>query len=204
MKPLLLVAVVALTSCHADEQVKQGGLGETCNGRDTDCRDGLVCEVGLCRDPGPGPTYDCGDICRRLSECDATDPGCEADCRLSTTSWVLRAREDFGICLVEELTCGEAQATFAPQLCYSRIEIPEERFEVCTAFADAAQACGATLDAAERVIEACAAVARVRSDDVWMAPARCAVVVETGICEQVATCFNQELKLEPAIEFVTF
>ncbi len=204
MNLLVVLVVVLVTSCQSDDFVKQGEGGEVCNGRDTDCRQGLVCTSGRCDDPGPGPTYDCGEICARLSACDAADPGCEPDCRISTTSWRLPAREKFGVCLVEELTCSEARATFAPQLCYSRIEIPPPRRATCDAFVDAARGCGASNDDAERVLEGCAAIARVRTENVWMEPLRCASVIETGICDEVATCFNQEFELDPAIEFVTF
>ena len=198
------VLVLALLGCRATDDLKQGGHGEHCNGRDLDCRDGLICDNARCTESGPAPTYDCGDICARLSACEATVPGCEADCRISTTAWALRAREEFGVCLVEELTCTEAQATFAPQLCYSRITIPQARAETCFSFAEAAQDCGASTADAERILEECAAVARVRTEDVWMGPARCASVIETGICSEVGTCFSQELDLDPVIEFVVF
>lgn len=195
-----LFACLAL-SCRADDDVRQGEAGEYCNGRDTDCRVGLICNGGICRDPGPPPTYNCSDICARLSDCDATDPACESDCRISTSEWVMRAREEFGICIVEELSCEEAGAAFAPQTCYARIEIPADRWATCQEFVDASRNCGAPTGDAERVLEGCAAVARVQPTEVWDATAACASAIETGICGELATCFNRELKLDPAIEF---
>lgn len=205
-RPLSIAIMLAFVfGCRADDPVKQGAVGELCNGRDDDCRIGLACVVSVCVDPGGGPTYDCGDICSRLAgECGAAEPGCESDCVITTSAWALRARESFGVCLVEDLTCAQAQATFAPQTCYSRIEIPAERFALCEVFAQQALACGAATDDAERVLERCAALARVGPEARWQDPASCGSVIETGNCSEVATCFNQELEIDPPINFVTF
>lgn len=202
MRRLLLFAVALIMACNADDIVRQGEVGELCNGAEDDCRPGLVCAQRICAEPGPPPTYDCGDICARLQSCDVALPACEADCRITTSDWIMRAREDFGVCLVEQLTCDEAAASFAPQTCYSRIEIPADRWAVCTALAEAALGCATPRAEAERVLEGCAAIARVGTDEAWAGPLRCDNLIETGVCGELATCFSRELQLEP--EPVTF
>lgn len=202
MTRLLLVLAFLLAGCRAEDLVKQGEVGEVCNGRDNDCRAGLICGAsGRCEDAATDVTYDCGDICERLSvECEAAEPQCESDCRLTTNIWATRAREEFGVCLVEGLSCAEARADFAPQTCYSEIEIPAERFALCEDFALAVRDCGAPTADAERVLERCAAIARVAPEVRWLEPAGCGPLLETGNCGELTQCFNTELELEPALD----
>lgn len=194
----LAIALLCLFGCRADDLTKQGEVGEVCNGRDNDCREGLICAAdGRCEAVASDVTYDCGDICRRLSvECEAIEAGCESDCRQTTGTWARRAREEFGVCLVEDLSCAEAQADFAPQTCYSEIEIPPARFALCEDYALAARDCGVPTGEAERVLERCAAIARVAPEAIWQDPASCGALLETGNCGELATCFNTELDLE--------
>jgi hypothetical protein len=194
-----MLFVVTVTGCRADDPIRQGDEGEFCNGRDEDCRRGLVCELGVCVLSGPRPVYDCGDVCTRLAECDAEVGGCQSDCRLTTTDWSLRARNEFGVCMVEELSCDEARETFTPQVCYSRIEVPDARRTRCDAFVDFARDCGADNDVLERLLEGCVAIARVSKASRWDTTATCEEAMETGICDEVATCFNAELELNPPI-----
>ena len=197
--PVFIVLVLLCTACRAEDEVRRGGAGEFCNGRDDDCRSGLYCEVGICTALGRQTTYSCDDICRRLSECGATEAGCASDCRITIDDWAFRAKEEFGVCLVEELSCDEARADFAPQTCYSMIEVPIERRTRCDAFVDTARTCGADLDTLEVLLEGCVAVARVSPASRWESTDRCERAVETGICSGIARCLNDELALDPAI-----
>src|SRR5690606_26517130 len=152
MLPRYLAVVAfacAVLACRADDDTRSGAAGEPCGGRDTDCRDGLLCDLGVCVVAGPAPTYSCDDICARLQECEATDAACPSDCRITTEHWSFRARDEFGICLVEELPCTEARARFAPQTCYSRITFPASRRERCDRFVESARQCGGRLDTLE-------------------------------------------------------
>lgn len=201
---LSVTVVIPLTAsfiggCRADDEIRRGEQGEFCNGRDEDCRQGLVCELGVCILPGPAPLYDCGDICNRLTECDVDEGGCQSDCRLTTNDWSLRARNQFGVCIVEDLTCDEAGEAFAPQTCYSRIEVPTARRARCDGFVDASRECGASNDELERLLEGCVAVARVSTAPRWEQTATCEDAVETGFCDELAPCFNAEFELNPPL-----
>lgn len=196
---ILLLSLVSCLGCRADDEVRRGVEGEFCNGRDDDCRAGLLCEAGVCVDLGPASLYSCDEICTRLAQCDAAEPGCASDCRVTTEDWSGVATDAFGKCLVDELSCAAARERFAPQTCYSRIPVAAERRERCDAFVQDARACGADLETLERVLEGCVALARVSVATRWEATARCASAPETGVCSQTATCFNQELDLDPAI-----
>lgn len=198
-RSLLIVICGCLTACTADDEVQRGDVGEFCNGRDSDCRTGLVCDNSVCVEPGPQPIYDCADICSRLAECEAREGTCQSDCRISTTDWELRARNEFGVCMVEDLTCAEALANDPPQLCYSRIEVPTARRARCDSFVDFARECGAPTSTLEQVLEGCVAVARVSREVRWDDTAQCASQLETGICSQVATCFNEVLELSSPV-----
>ncbi len=187
--PLFIVASLAasLFACNAEDEMRTGGVGEYCNGRDSDCRAGLVCLQGVCDSLGPRPTYDCDDICERLGECGALGEACASDCRLTTADWSFAARDEFGICLVEDLTCGEAVADFAPQTCYTRIEIPSERLARCSAFDDTAADCGASLRDREELIETCYALARTSVDDAWRPAEDCADLAD---CAATRACLT--------------
>lgn len=195
----LLLTVLVCVSCRAEDDIRQGAEGELCNGRDEDCRTGLYCEGSICQPLGPQPTYSCDEICARLADCDATNSGCASDCRLTIDDWSFRAKDDFGICLVETLSCEEAAAEFAPQTCYERIVVPAARRDRCDSFADAGRDCGADLETREAILEGCVAVARVSPESRWTSTERCARAVETGICSGIARCLNDELELEPAV-----
>lgn len=194
--PILLTLLLVLPACRAEDDIKRGEDGEWCNGRDDDCREGLFCIESRCRAAGRQPTYDCDDICARLGECEATESGCPSDCRITTSGWRFDARESFGLCLVDELSCSEATASFAPQTCYARIPVPEGRAARCAAFGSAARRCTDDLDKVELVLEACTALARVSRDAAWMETDTCTEPADTGNCAQLATCLDAAFELE--------
>jgi len=185
-----LALASAVVSCRAPDEVRRGAVGEWCNGSDDDCRLGLVCERGVCADPGGGPRYSCAEICEHLTSCEAGSETCVDDCKITIEDWAERAVSDFGICLVEDLSCADARADFAPQTCYERIPIPEDRATSCAAFVEAAKDC----NAAQTVRNNCRQLARVGRQDAWdEASAACQQAVDASDCDGIRTCADVPL-----------
>ncbi len=199
--PLLvaLAALLVLVGCSPDDEVLQGDIGELCNGADSDCRAGLACVQGVCDTPGPQPLYSCDEICTRLAGCGSQENECVGNCRATIRDWSLRAKNEFGACLVEDLTCEEVLAADSvPQVCYSRIEIPEERAAVCESLIETVVSCDPSVDL-NPFARSCNALARTSPEAVWAETDRCVNAQMTGICSGIATCINDVFAPEPAL-----
>lgn len=180
----LIVLVVFLTAC-VDKEARQGGEGEFCNGRDTDCRPGLLCVDGIC-EAGFTLANDCETICEKISGCGGQLSGCVYSCNLTIEDWAVRAQQDFGQCVVEDLACAEIEQAFAPQTCYERILIPEDRAETCAALREALDSCGLP-DFEGEFSKVCQRSARVDREEKWQETADCA---ENRTCDTLEQCLG--------------
>ena len=203
---LLLVTVSAALGCRADDNVKQGYDGEFCNDRDDDCRDGHICQDGVCRSTEVAGVT-CGQMCQRLEDCQTGEPNCEADCRATIQGtcqtlacpWSPEAVESFGDCIISELTCDEARGNDAPQECYRRIPISDERAGRCDAFIAAADRCNpgvTTTDLRNR----CFLLGRTSTLESWSRTDPCVDRVAAGACPDIESCYNSVFELSPAID----
>jgi hypothetical protein len=105
----LWTAALAFPSCVAPENNKLGADGEACF-TDTDCRDGLLCIQGLCRDEEEEePLYTCAQSCRYLSDCGIEQyAACLDACETTTAGWDAQDFNSFGDCLFSK-TCDDLQ-----------------------------------------------------------------------------------------------
>ncbi len=190
---LLSASALLNTACGAEDETRRGGLGEFCNGRDDDCQTGLACLDGVCDEFGPKPTYSCEEMCARLDECGAGQSGCVPDCRATTSTWSLAARNAFSECFVEDITCMEALVDDVPQLCYSQLPLSDDRKQRCDTFVSTASNCGATDAERDDVFQSCYELARTGTDSDWAGTDRCVNALDVGICSGIGTCFNDEL-----------
>lgn len=202
----LLLCIVSITGCRADDTVKQGIEGEFCNNRDDDCRDGHICQDGVCRaTESSGIT--CAQMCARLEACQTGEENCEADCRATIQGtcanlacpWSAEAVQSFGLCITEGLTCEEAQASDAPQECYRRIPITTDRENRCEAFIGAADRCNPGVSTSE-LRNRCYLLGRTSTDDSWARTDACVARITDGMCTEIEACFNSVFELSPAIE----
>lgn len=196
-----------LTACQAEETVKQGIEGELCNNRDDDCRDGHICENGVCRALENTGAITCAEMCARLDECQSGEENCEADCRATIQGtctelpcpWSAEAIDAFGTCITEELTCEETRQTDAPQECYRRIPITESRESRCEAFIAAADRCNPGVSATA-LRNRCYLLGRTSTDDSWARTDACVDRVSDGLCDEIEDCYNSVFELSPAID----
>lgn len=203
----LLVAVTALGACRATDEIKQGGEGEFCNNRDDDCRDGHICQDGVCRALQNTGSVTCAQMCSRLEECEAGEANCQVDCRATIRGtcvgepcpWSTEAIEAFGTCITEQLTCDEIREVDAPQECYRRIPISEEREGRCEAFIAAANRCSAGASTTQ-LRNRCFLLGRTNTEASWLRTDACVDRIADGLCEEVEDCFNSVFELDPTIE----
>ncbi|RAL22164.1 hypothetical protein DL240_09930 [Lujinxingia litoralis] len=196
--PLTIAALVVLSlnvlACRADDTIKQGNDGEFCNGADDDCRAPLVCEDFVCRSPLGVEGLDCRTMCEKLETCEAAESDCRPRCENTIRQWSLDAVEQFGRCIVEDLTCEEAREADAPQTCYVRLDLPLDRQMRCDAFIDAHGEC-LPGESTEPLRQACYRMARTRSDVFWEYSDACAERIEEGVCEDITACLDQVFEL---------
>ncbi|TXD35963.1 hypothetical protein FRC98_14930 [Lujinxingia vulgaris] len=198
--PIALVALLLLSSmlgaCRASDSIKQGNEGEFCNGFDDDCRAPLVCDESVCRNPLGVEGYDCRTMCEKLDTCESAASDCRVRCENTIRQWSLDAVEQFGRCIVDELTCEETREAEAHQLCYVRLDLPEDRQARCDDFLAARGECRPG-ESTEPLRQACYQMARTRSDIFWEYSDACAERIEDGVCADIVACFDQVFDLEP-------
>lgn len=117
MKNLTFIFAILLFASCADLDVRRGAVGENCEGADTDCRDGLVCNAGECA-LSDTEVLTCDQVCSRFAECGGREDGCESDCRATVQDWVPAERDTFLTCLINDRSCNEISTGDAPQLCF--------------------------------------------------------------------------------------
>jgi len=198
MKRLLMVCLLLVGSCAADNETRQGEINEFCRTGDSDCRAGLVCEQGICQLSGPQPQYGCDQVCAKLESCGVAEPSCVADCRVTTRDWSLAARELFGTCAVIDISCEEAQNVFVPQVCYERIPLPPARRDLCDLFIQVAVECSSSAPIGA-IETACYRFGRVSEASQWATTEQCERAIGVGICSGIATCYNDVFSMNPRI-----
>lgn len=202
---LVLTLGVMLPACRAEDTVKQGVEGEFCNGEADDCRAGHACVNYRCQSLNGG-SVTCGVMCARLQSCNAAESDCEASCQLTFEGlceglpcpWSEAAIEAFGTCIVDELTCAEAQDGNAPQTCYSRIPLDIDRKARCDAFLGAADRCS-TSDR-EELRQSCYRLARTAPESSWVRTDGCVERIASGVCDEAIRCLNTVFELSPILQ----
>lgn len=205
---IFLSILITLVSCRADDEVKRGGEDDFCNFRDSDCRDGFICQSGVCQalvNTNTG-TYSCADICARLDECGAGEDDCVARCDATfqgsceglACPWSADAVESFGTCIVDELTCEEARQSDAPDTCYGQIELADDRRERCDAFVAAAERCNGDADTGS-LRSQCFLLGRTATDESWARTDSCVDRIAGGECSEIGDCFNTVFELNPLL-----
>ena len=195
-------AAAAFGACRADDVVKQGIEGEVCNNRDDDCREGHICDQGVCRALDGTGSVTCAEMCRHLTDCNTGEMNCEADCRATLQGtcegaipcpWSADAIDSFGTCILD-LSCEDAQAVDAPQQCYRDIPIPSDREARCEAFIAAADRCSPGVDTAD-LRNRCFLLGRTNTAQSWTRTDPCVARIEDGFCNEIEECFNSVFEL---------
>lgn len=188
---LLLSAAGILTACQAALETKQGGIGEFCNNRDTDCRDGLICQDSVCAPADPTALNACESICIKLDACAIDEGNCLADCGRTVENWGATQIDDFEQCIVDDQTCDDLgdNADQAAQFCYNQLTLPAEREATCQLFVNEVNACDASLST-QTLRSECLFAARTVDEETWAGTEECADAVQFGTCDEVITCLN--------------
>ncbi len=192
--------------CQAATEVKSGGEGEFCTGADIDCREGFVCVANTCRGQGGSSEYSCSSICERLDFCATGEQDCVSSCIATFNGqctgtacpWSSDARQAFGKCIVDDLSCDEAREN-GPDLCFGRLLILEDRKERCDAFVAAANRCGA--NRTDGLESGCELLGKTATQDSWNRTDACVDRIAADDCGGTETCFNDVFNLSPGINF---
>jgi hypothetical protein len=188
---LVLASAGILSACQAALETKRGGFGEFCNNRDTDCRDGLICEDSVCVYENPQAGTSCENICRKLETCAIEQGNCLADCGQTIQNWGESQISDFEMCIVDEQTCGDLgdSADAAAQTCYDELSLPVEREERCQRFINKVAECDSSINT-QTLRSECIFAAKTVDEDTWSNTDSCIDAVEFGTCDEVYSCLN--------------
>jgi hypothetical protein len=201
---LMIVAVISLglVACQAAMETKQGALGEFCNNRDSDCREGLVCNDGVCVTANPAITDGCDRVCAKVDECGLDDPNCLRDCQKEIENWGEGVIETFSDCIADDLSCDEmgGSTNAAAQTCYDRLPLDETRVDRCVDFVREVQDCRPNADTTAFAGE-CRYRARTASDERWSRSDDCLDAIEFGTCTDTLECINSVFALEDEQRF---
>lgn len=176
----MALCALSLVACSAATQTKQGAPGEVCNGGDTDCRPGLLCQNSVCTLPDSVTSQACQRSCDKISSCGVSDLNCMGECAETVASWSESVIDEFADCLSNDLSCDEigASANDAAQVCYDRLEVDQTRLDRCRDFKTALNNCNPNRSTT-RFESACIRMARTTNDEDWG---------QTGACIDAATC----------------
>ncbi len=184
--------------CTADEDVLLGGDGEVCHDH-IDCRLTHDCVNFICQPLDSGILVLCEQVCDRFDQCGVVQEACVPACNNTVRQWGDDAKESFRSCLVEDLTCDELlEAENAPQICYNRLELPDDRWARCQEFIGAVREC----DGSEEIAylrHDCRYFARTRSEEVWAETDACVERLEDNVCPDIYDCLNQVFTLDPPL-----
>ncbi len=199
---VVLCAAVCLSlfGCRAPEEIKQGFVGEYCF-EDEDCREGLICDNtrAVCMELRVGSLAKCEAMCERMDACEAPQEQCRTACHNTVRDWSEEAFDTFAACITSELSCEEMQDDYAPQICYLRLPLDDERSDVCAAFIDSAVGCDQDGEALKGLRDTCLLVARTGTDDAWAQIESCSLLLASGTCTDIAVCLNSSLSLSPQL-----
>jgi hypothetical protein len=165
---LLAACALGLAACSASTETKQGALGEFCNNRDTDCREGLICSNSVCILADPTVSDACRQSCNKISACGLDDLNCLNECAETLETWSDSVIDQFASCVVNDLSCSQLgdSDNDAAQICYDRLPLDEERLNRCREFKASALACNPDEDTAEFETR-CLRMARTVDDARW-------------------------------------
>lgn len=188
---LVLASAGIFSACQAAMETKRGGFGEFCNNRDTDCREGLICQDSVCVYENPQAGTSCQNICRKLDSCAIEQGRCLADCGQTIQNWGDAQISDFEDCIVDEQTCGDLgdSADSAAQVCYDQLPLPEDRESRCQQFINEVAECDGSVSTQDLRSE-CIFAAKTVDEETWSGTDACIDAVEFGTCDEVFSCLN--------------
>ncbi|MFB6371685.1 MAG: hypothetical protein ABEN55_00885 [Bradymonadaceae bacterium] len=200
---LALGVWMLMAGCQAPLEQKRGGSGEICNGDDTQCRQGLVCEKGVCQSINNSDEI-CPKICDKFRECNAAMQNCYADCVATLRDWSEENTQTYGDCYQNDVSCSEIQSSQNPQnICYSRLDLPAARKERCKTLRDTARSClsntGGDYDAQiTNFYDSCLRRGRTVSDQRWKATKKCEnyATADPPQCGNMFACINENFRLQ--------
>ncbi|MFW6058040.1 MAG: hypothetical protein ACOC9W_04210 [Persicimonas sp.] len=199
---MLAAASLGLVACQASTETKQGGLGEFCNNRDSDCREGLICESGECVSANPAATDGCQGICDKIESCGLTEPNCVFDCQDEINDWGDGVIDVFSACVIDDLTCDElgSSADDAAQTCYDRLELDDQRVDRCRDFEGEIESCRPERSTSDFQSD-CIYFARTTGED-WDNTDECVDAIEFGAeCSETMECINTVFSLPEDEQF---
>jgi len=186
---------------------KQGAVGEYCSGNDEECREGLVCEQGICRTDN-NSIEACSRVCDRFAECERPLGNCERDCQKTLLDWSKGVTEEYASCY-EETSCQRIQDAAdrenysAPNLCYEQLDLPEERRERCNNLKGTAESCleDVSGDYGDRVsdfFDKCRRKARTVAEEEWSTTDSCNEYATANPvqCGRMFACINENFPLD--------
>jgi hypothetical protein len=205
---ILAVASLGLVACQAAMETKQGGLGEFCNNRDSDCRPGYICENSVCVVANQLISDACQQVCDRISNCGVTEGNCITDCQAelgafgNEGNWADEAVEVWSDCVVNDLSCAEIGDTpnDAAEVCYRRLPLDETRADRCESFVNEGRACNSG-ELPDGFQSECIYRARTHSDERWELTDECAEAAEFGNCSEFTGCLNTTFSLPEEARF---
>ncbi len=191
---------LSLFGCRAPEEIKQGYVGEYCF-EDEDCRDGLLCDDtrAVCMALRVGSLEKCEAMCERMDLCGAPQDRCLTACHNTVRDWSEASFDLFAACITSDLSCEEMRTSYAPQTCYLRLPLDEQRSDVCASFVESSMTCDQDGAALSSLRDSCLLVARTGTDESWAPVEACKARLSGGSCTDIATCLNDALSLSPAL-----
>lgn len=201
---ILLIALIFLGSCTAEDEVKRGEDNEYCASSNADCREGFLCDRNRCRAIEIDGT-NCESMLQKINFCNAEQPDFLQTC-LNTINgncpednpcpWSDEAVESFGTCVVDDLTCDQIINDNAPQICYSAIPLDQEREQICQNFIVATNLCVADQNTDE-LRSQCFYLARTSTEASWLRVFECTARINDGFCAEIGDCLNAVFNLDP-------
>jgi len=200
---LAICLLLVLVGCQASMDQKRGGSGELCNGNDTQCREGLVCEEGVCQSINNSEEV-CPRICEKFEQCNAGMENCYQDCMATLKEWGEETTQTYADCYESQVSCSEIQQSDAPQnICYARLELPETREERCKTLRDTAGVCLANAEQdydgqIDNFYDSCRRRGRTVGDQRWQATDSCEehATASTPRCGQMFACINDNFRMQ--------
>lgn len=194
---------LALTSCQAPLETKRGDIGDFCNGEDMDCREGLLCQEGVCDTINNSPDA-CTKVCDIFGACGARLSGCREGCIDALKFWKTSVIDQYKRCYVEQISCQQIQAAENPQqICYDRLPAaPQERLDRCNSLRSTGQQClggasGQYEESFNSFDSNCQLQARTRADQIWARSDDCVEAGDAGNCGQLFRCVNRVFNVDP-------
>ena len=189
---LFIVSLVAmLAACQSSLETRRGGPGDFCNNRDSDCRQGLICQDSVCVFQNPEAQNACPSVCAKLEQCAIEEANCLANCGLTIEDWGETQVETWTTCLVEDKTCEDlgTNSRQAAQTCYDELPLPEERDARCQSFINELAQCAPDVNT-QNLRKECIEAAKTLDDETWSNTESCVEAADFGTCGELIDCLN--------------